>query len=206
MASRVVLALCLSAARALVHAPAKAPAATALRSTEVGIGPESGGVMFDPAGFSEIASPTTMKWFRAAELKHGRVAMLACLGWVTQCTGGLGGKYLVDYPLEAGKGPLSVHPLEANMQFISVGQSSAYAQFILLCGAIELVTESTIKPHYMSPGGNGYLDLFGYSKSGEDLTRLQDQELKNGRLAMIGIASFVSAVLVPGSVPGCPWV
>ena len=40
----------------------------------------------------------------------------------------------------------------------------------------------------MSAGGNGYIDIFGYSKSGEDLTDLQTQELKNGRLAMIGLS------------------
>ena len=70
--------------------------------------------------------------------------------------------------------------------------------------AIELVTEAT-GTHYMSAGGDGYIDIFGYSKSGEDLTELQTQELKNGRLAMIGIASFFSACLVPDSVPGYPW-
>ena len=79
-----------------------------------------------------------------------------------------------------------------------------FLQIILTCGVIELVTEAT-GTHYMSAGGDGYIDIFGYSKSGEDLTELQTQELKNGRLAMIGIASFFSACLVPDSVPGYPW-
>merc|ERR1719367_2213484 len=73
------LALCLAGAAAL-QAPAPRPARTALGSTEIGVGPETGGVMWDPAGFGKLASPTTMKWFRASELKHGRVAMLATLG------------------------------------------------------------------------------------------------------------------------------
>ena len=30
-------------------------------------------------------------------------------------------------------------------------------------------------------------------------------ELKNGRLAMIGIISFACAVSIPGSVPFYPW-
>jgi len=34
---------------------------------------------FDPIGFSDFISPS---WLREAELKHGRIAMLATAGWV----------------------------------------------------------------------------------------------------------------------------
>lgn len=36
---------------------------------------------FDPLKFSEN-SPEWVPWFREAELKHGRIAMLATLGWI----------------------------------------------------------------------------------------------------------------------------
>ena len=36
---------------------------------------------FDPLKFSE-KSPEWVPWFREAELKHGRVAMLATLGFI----------------------------------------------------------------------------------------------------------------------------
>merc|ERR1711957_898476 len=39
---------------------------------------------FDPLGFSKDASPETMKKYREAELKHGRVAMLAAAGMIHQ--------------------------------------------------------------------------------------------------------------------------
>ncbi|KAH8081665.1 chlorophyll A-B binding protein [Aureococcus anophagefferens] len=178
---RLVFAALIAAARAFVAPVAPAAAPTALRSTEVGVGPETGGALFDPAGFTKIASPTTMKWFRASELKHGRVAMLANVGWVVQASG----YGTIKFPLEGGLAPLS--------------------KIIATAGMIELITESAVQPHYMAPGGNGYIDIFGYSKSGEDFTDLQNQELKNGRLAMIGIAGFVCSALVPGSVPGSPW-
>jgi len=182
------------------HSPATAPAMTLMRSTTIGVGPETGNVMWDPAGFGKLASPTTMKWFRASELKHGRVAMLATVGWAFQANGG--GK--IPFPLESGLAPLSANPLEANAQLWGMASGMGFLQIILTCGIIELVTEAT-GTHYMSPGGDGYIDIFGYSKSGEDLTELQTQELKNGRLAMIGIASFFSAALIPDSVPGYPW-
>ena len=39
----------------------------------------------------------------------------------------------------------------------------------------------------------------------EKLKELQLAELKNGRLAMIGIISFATAVALPGSVPFYPF-
>jgi len=41
--------------------------------------------------------------------------------------------------------------------------------------------------------------------SDEVRAKKRNMELANGRLAMIGIASFFSACLVPDSVPGYPW-
>mmetsp|Transcript_22270 Transcript_22270/g.69826 ORF Transcript_22270/g.69826 Transcript_22270/m.69826 type:complete len:205 (+) Transcript_22270:23-637(+) len=60
---------------------------------------------FDPLGFSKDASPETMAKFREAELKHGRVAMLACAGMITA------DKF---HPLFGGK--LSSNPLLAITQ------------------------------------------------------------------------------------------
>merc|ERR1719387_3480214 len=37
---------------------------------------------FDPAGLSEGVSPSELKRYREAELTHGRVAMLASLGFL----------------------------------------------------------------------------------------------------------------------------
>ena len=37
--------------------------------------------VFDPLGLSKIASEETLAWYRAAELKHSRVAMAAATGW-----------------------------------------------------------------------------------------------------------------------------
>ena len=57
-----------------------------------------------------------------------------------------------------------------------------------------------------------YIDIFGFQKAttsgkrlGRDLEAAQTAELKNGRLAMIGIASFYSAATLEGSVPALPF-
>lgn len=65
----------------------KAPAARAVSTNAVdglvGFDIETGGV-FDPLGFGKNCPPEQMQWYRAAELKHGRVCMLAALGQITQ--------------------------------------------------------------------------------------------------------------------------
>ena len=74
-----------------LHCPALCRAST--RGTRVasrreGVGQETGNKVFDPLGFSKIASDETMAWFRAAELKHSRVAMAAATGWAYVSSGG----------------------------------------------------------------------------------------------------------------------
>lgn len=42
---------------------------------------------FDPLGLATLGSESTLAWFRAAELKHSRVAMLATTGYLVQGAG-----------------------------------------------------------------------------------------------------------------------
>ena len=42
---------------------------------------------FDPLGLADLGSEETLAWFRAAELKHSRVAMLATTGYIVQASG-----------------------------------------------------------------------------------------------------------------------
>lgn len=42
--------------------------------------PFSDGVVWDPLGLSDRANPSDIKKWREAEIKHGRVSMLACVG------------------------------------------------------------------------------------------------------------------------------
>lgn len=174
-----------------------------------GTGPETGGKVFDPLGFSKIASEETMAWFRACELKHSRIAMAAATGWAYVSSGGA---LLPGY--------LSI---EQGVTFESLGRNGYAAwdavpdngklQIIGIIGILELLGEASVKPHYMMPGGTpGKIPLLwdplGFTKtlSPETLARKRTAELKNGRLAMIGVMSFVSAHYIPDSVPLLPAV
>ena len=71
---------------------------TQLRAVEELPGVTSFPGFFDPAGISKGQTPAIIKYFREAELKHGRVAMLASLGFL------VGASYLLreDLTLDFG--------------------------------------------------------------------------------------------------------
>jgi len=171
-----------------------------------GTGPETGGKVFDPWGLSKIASEETLAWYRAAELKHSRAAMAAATGWAYVASGG---------PLFPGY--LSI---EQGITFESLGRNgyaawdavpdSGKLQIIGVVGILDLLGEAAVKPHYMMGGTPGKIPLlwdplgFTNNLSPETLARKRTAELKNGRLAMIGVMSFVSAHYIPNSVPLLP--
>jgi len=203
------------AASAAFSAPAR-PAAPVQRAVSVrmgvadmeGTGPETGGKVFDPMGLSKIASEETLAWYRACELKHSRVAMAAATGWAYVASGG---------PLFPGYLSSS-----AGVTFESLGRDGYAAwdavpeagkfQMLGVIGILEWLSEVSAKPHYMMGGTPGKIPLLwdplGFTKklSPETLARKRTAELKNGRLAMIGVMSFVSAHYIPDSVPLLPTV
>ena len=79
---------------------------------------------FDPLRFAE-KSPEWLPWFREAELKHGRVAMLATLGWI--------GADFVKLPGDIHQ----VSSFAAHNVFV---QSGGMIQILFWCGVIELIT------------------------------------------------------------------
>lgn len=62
----------------------------------VGAPVSAAGGFFDPLKLSQGKSDETLRWYRSAELKHGRIAMLATLGVVIQ---GLDTKIIPGFPV-----------------------------------------------------------------------------------------------------------
>jgi hypothetical protein len=153
---------------------------------------------FDPVGYSTSVSPEAMCWFRAAELKHSRVAMLAFVGWTVN---GLG----IHFP-----GSLSVKESVSFADLAGLPPRDAWAavpedgklQIIGFIATLETVTE-LIKPHYTKAGKSPYPPMIRTEKwhTPETLLVAQNKELANGRLAMIGMMGYSFATLIPGSVP-----
>jgi len=166
------------------------------------------GQMWDPLGLAAAGSDETIAWFRHAEVKHGRVAMAAFVGWWAV---GAGVHFPGDLASGVEFGSLPTKGLEAWDAVPGWGK----AQMLLFAGLIEFHDElfhSRRGTHYLRggvPGKNmvpGLYDPMGLSKSRseEALAKGRSREIKNGRLAMIGVAGMYFATTIPGSVPFQP--
>lgn len=143
-----------------------------------------GDVGFDPLGFSNYFD---MKWLRESELKHGRVSMLACLGFMAQQFVTLPGMTHVD---------------DSNLAPATVG-ASPMLQIVFGMGAVEWYTNNgkmTIEDMFEDPkrvpGELGF-DPLGYAKNGMS-AEMQLKEIKNGRLAMCAIGGMIAHNAVTG--------
>jgi hypothetical protein len=152
---------------------------------------------FDPLGLANIGSDETLAWFRAAELKHSRVAMLATTGYIVQASG-------IHFPGMLSK-DVSFESLSSMKPFDSweAVPDAGKAQILGTLFVAELASESQ-GTHYMKGGALPTIvfppvDFSGVSA--ETIKLKQNRELNNGRLAMISIMSFIAANNVPGSVP-----
>ena len=139
---------------------------------------------FDPLGFSNGKTDDQMNLYREMELKHGRVAMAACLGWYVTAAG--------VHP--AFNSALSSDPLKAAVELPIVG----WLQFVLGCGAIEWMGWQIRSRPGAQPG-----DILGASEwvdnTDEGWVDYQNKELSNGRMAMIAIMGIYTQDLIFGS-------
>lgn len=144
-------------------------------------------LQFDPVGLAQWAPAD---FLRKAELSNGRSAMLANVGWF--------------FPKVVGTfssdDVTTTDPIEAIFQ----ADPQWWAQFLLFCGTIEAIKyRGELEGKSYTGEGPAVID---YSKMWDTLDakakeEMRMKEIKNGRLAMIGFASYVAAYFIPGSVP-----
>ena len=137
-----------------------------------------GDVGFDPMGLSDVQPD--LKYARAAELKHGRICMLATIGFVFQEYIQLPGREAAANPFEA-------------VGFVGVGVN---AQIFMAIAAIEL---ASIDVPYGDgePGDYGFDPLkFLEGKSEYEVDRMKLKELKNARLAMVAFLGMAIQTLL----------
>ena len=149
----------------------------------------------------------TLAYFRHAELKHGRVAMAAMVGLLVHINGIHFGGYLSPTFGVTFEQLSKMGPFDAWNAIPLLGQ----AQILWTIAGLEHASEC-LDPagHYTKGGTPGNLkflknfwDTPGFTKklTAAQLAEKRVSELKNGRLAMLGIASISASMAIPGSVP-----
>lgn len=168
---------------------------------------------FDPLNVGD-GDAATIAWYRHSEIKHGRVAMAAFVGYCVQSN------FVLPWAQTMAGDPHPSADLVPEAQWDAI-PFLAKAQIFAFIGFLELWDESGgggVVPHYMAgrkPGqfpelsGNflhpvlNLYDPFGFHKnmSEEKKERGLIAELNNGRLAQLSIFAFICSNKYAGSVP-----
>lgn len=153
----------------------------------------AGDVGFDPLGFSQVkygpfnTAAEHMGYIREAEIKHGRVCMLALVGWIS-----------TDLGLRAPGVPVelkaaSLTSFAAHDVAVADGR---LLMLLILCGVFEIAGAAGIKATLEGKREPGDFALTGFmTKTCEDpkkLAALKQAEIKHCRLAMMAFGGVVT--------------
>ena len=151
---------------------------------------------FDPVGFCKDRDLNGVKRFREAEIMHGRVAMMATVGYLVGEN-----TPTIAYGFE--------HPTIANNMIPEVPLFGVMFPFFLIINICEALRANkgwvepgmgplfTLREQYY-PGDIGFDPLGLKPTDGAAFANMQAKELSNGRLAMLAAAGMCVQELVNG--------
>jgi len=139
---------------------------------------------FDPLGFCKVGDEEGFRRMRIAELKHGRVAMMAAVGAVIQAA----------FPFPGFQNvPKGMGALFNEKSTFGVGL------LVLISGALELlVWKDDPKKGVNSIGDYGNPFQLGMGEPLGEAEGMKNRELNNGRAAMFAALGIVVADLATG--------
>jgi len=176
---------------------------------------------YDPLNLADAdfwgqGNEATIGFLRQSEIKHGRIAMFAFVGYIVQSN------FVFPWAQTLAGAPHPSADLSPEQQWDAVPVGAKWQIFAVI-SMLELWDEcggGGAMPHYMKGRQPGkyppftlfrdnvhfVLDLydpFGFNKnmSEETKERRLRAELNNGRAAQLGIFGFLCADTIPGSVP-----
>jgi hypothetical protein len=155
---------------------------------------------FDPLSLAEKADSNTFKRYREAEVTHGRVSMLAVVGFLVG-ENVAGSSLLFDGQVS---GPAVTHLEQISPFFwilltIAIGGAEVRRAKTGWVDPVDVpVGQAGLLRGDYFPGDIGF-DPFGLKPTDpEALKLMHTKELNNGRLAMIGASGFMAQELVNG--------
>lgn len=151
---------------------------------------------FDPLGFTNDKELTGVKRLREAEIMHGRVAMMATVGYlVGENTPTIAYGFTIPHTIGNNQIP-EVPGLVLFSFFLAINIAEAFRANV---GWVEpgLGPLFTLREGYY-PGDIGFDPLGLKPDTAEDFAKMQAKELSNGRLAMFAAAGMCAQELVNG--------
>eukprot|EP00971_Amphidinium_carterae_P149585 2965787-Amphidinium_carterae.1 len=158
---------------------------------ELGVTPPMG--YFDPLGLSSDGDKKTFIRRRKSELKNGRVAMWACMGWIVPEW------YRFPGELSPSSG-LKFSEIPNGMAALKALPTEAWAQMGAFVALLELgplwQDESRAPGDFKTCAKYGFPMFFVGGREGSDSDPVKNQyslnsEINNGRLAMMAITGMV---------------
>merc|ERR1712061_259590 len=149
-------------------------------------------------GMSSDGDLDSFKRRRATELKHGRVSMLACLGYITP-------EYFKFPGYCAPSSNLAFADIPNGLGALSKLPAAGVTQFFLFCGLIEkglFEYDPSRAPGDYANGGVLGVPNGSTLPAGETKNRKLNAELANGRLAMMAIMGMMFQDGLTGSAWG----
>lgn len=149
-----------------------------------------GDVGFDPLGFTTTITELggDLNYVREAELMHGRMSMLATVGFIAPAVFG-------KLPVAWTEG-VSTNPIEAQYQL----PPEIFGQLIASMFIAEGLRAQIVFGGDRAPGDHGF-DPFNISpKTEAEMHTMKTKELLNGRLAMIAVTGFFFQLQVTGHI------
>jgi len=155
---------------------------------------------FDPLGFAEKANDATLLRYREAEITHGRVAMLAAVGFLVG-EKVEGSSFLFDAQVS---GPAITHLSQVPTAFwiillISIGAAEQYRAVAAFEDPkdVPIGQQGLMRADHF-PGDIGFDPLGLKPEDPEEFEKMVTKELQNGRLAMLAAAGFMAQELTDG--------
>merc|ERR1712228_302733 len=169
-----------------------------LRAFESELGVQAPVGFWDPAGLSKDGDAAAFKRRRSTEIKHGRVSMLATMGYITPEVAG-------KFPgfLSPSKG-LAFEDIPNGLAAISKVPALGWLQIVIYCLYVEAagLGFNYIGQGEASPGDVGWKPPLLSGFDGEAKTKKLNAEIANGRLAMVAIIGMFFQDGLTGSAWG----
>merc|ERR1712115_317120 len=155
---------------------------------------------FDPLGFSNKADEATMGRYREAEVTHGRVAMLAAVGFLVG-EKVEGSSFLFDAQVS---GPAISHLSQVPTAFwliflIAIGAGEQFRAVAAFEDPkdVPIGQQGLMRADHF-PGDIGFDPLGLKPEDPEEFEIMVTKELQHGRLAMLAAAGFLAQELTDG--------